>query len=401
MNWRENIKNVFRHPCFNRYTTVGVVWGIAVLAAWLLKHPNNNFIIFRNVFWHVLQQLPLYVEYPEVYHDINHYGPSFSLIIAPFAIFPVKFGYLLWLAAMSALLFMAVRSLPFERKKILFTMWFCANELYTALGVAQFNVAIGAMLILIFVCIEKEKDVWAALLIVVGTLVKIYGIVGLAFFFFSRHKTKFILSLIGWGLVFFALPMLYSSPEYILNQYCEWFPDLIAKNAANHFARFQNISLLGMVRKISGNPDYSDMWLIIPGLILFALPYLRIKQYAFPAFRRMFLVSVMLFVVLFSTGSESSSYIVALTGVAIWFWGVPWKRSKGDIAMLIFAFIITSMSPSDLFPSSIYRPYIHPYALKALPCVLIWFKLIYEMMTRDYAAKDERVPEFNPSVRKS
>ena len=123
--------------------------------------------------------------------------------------------------------------------------------------------------------------------------------------------------------MFFALPMLYSSPEYILRQYGEWLPDLIAKNAANHFSLFQNISLLGIVRKISGNPDYSDMWLIILGLILFALLYLCIGQYASPTFRRMFLVSVMLFVVLFSTGSESSSYIIALTGVAVWFRDVP------------------------------------------------------------------------------
>ena len=123
-----------------RSTTVGVVWGLAVLAAWLLKHPNNNFIIFRNVFWHVLEQLPLYAEYPEIYHDVNHYGPLFSFIVASFAIFPAKFGYLLWLAAMSALLFMAIRSLSFERKKILFIMWFCANELYTALSLAQFNI---------------------------------------------------------------------------------------------------------------------------------------------------------------------------------------------------------------------------------------------------------------------
>ncbi len=400
MNWRENIKNVFRHPVFNRYTTVGVVWGMATLAAWLLKHPNNNFIIFRNVFWHVLHQMPLYAEYPEIYHDINHYGPSFSFIVAPFALFPVKFGYLLWLAAMSALLFIAIRTLPFERKKLLFIMWFCANELYTALCLAQFNIVIGAMLILIFVCIEKEKEVWAALLIVIGLFVKIYGIVGLAFFFFSHRKTKLILSLIGWSLVFFALPMLYSSPEYILRQYGEWLPDLIAKNAANHFSLFQNISLLGIVRKISGNPDYSDMWLIIPGLILFALPYLRTGQYASPTFRRMFLVSVMLFVVLFSTGSESSSYIIALTGVAVWFRGVPWKRPKGDIALLIFAFVLTSMSPSDLFPAFLYRPYVQPYALKALPCVLIWFKLIYEMMTRNYAAADNRTPELIPSSHK-
>ncbi len=378
-------KAFLHRPFFNRYTTIGVIWLIIVLAAWILKYPNNNFMIFRSVFWHVLHQLPLYAEYPEIYHDINHYGPSFSLIVAPFAVFPPRLGFLLWLLAMSGFLFIAIRALPLERKKILFIVWFCANELYTALGVAQFNVVIAALLILTFVFIEKEKDIWATLLIVIGTFVKIYGIVGLAFFFFSRHKLKFILSFIGWSALLFVLPMLLSSSEYIIEQYGEWLPDLIAKNNANHFAKFQNISLLGMVRKISGNPDYSNMWLIISGMILFALPYLRIRQYAYPAFRQMFLVSVMLFVVLFSTGSESSSYSIALTGAAIWFVATPWKRSGWDIALIVFAFILTSMSPSDLFPSFIYRPYVQPYALKALPCVLIWLKLIYEMTTRNYA----------------
>ena len=221
-------------------------------------------------------------------------------------------------------------------------------------------------------------------MIVVGTLVKIYGIAGLAFFFFARRKGRFLWALVGWSVVCFVLPMLLSSPGYILEQYAVWPEALVAKSEANLFALYQNISLPGMVRKISGWTDYSDLWIILPGMALFALPYLRRGQYGQPAFRLMFLASAMLFVVLFSTGSESSGYIIALTGVAIWYVGVPWRRSRWDVALLVFAFVLTSLSPSDLFPRSVFKRYVLPYALKALPCILVWLKLVWEMMTCSY-----------------
>lgn len=150
------------------------------------------------------------------------------------------------------------------------------------------------------------------------------------------------------------------------------------------FSGGQNISLLGMVRKISGCASYSDLWLILGGLIIFGLPYLRIAQYKYKAFRYALLASVLLFVVLFSTGSESSTYIIAFVGVGIWYWSVPWKRSKWDIALMVFAFILTSFSPSDLFPAYLRKEFVQPYALKALPCAIIWFKLSYEMCFRNY-----------------
>ena len=233
--------------------------------------------------------------------------------------------------------------------------------------------------------IEKEKDGWAAFFIVVGTLVKLYGIVGLAFFFFSKHKVNFILSLIGWSIFLFIAPMLISSPEYILGQYQEWMASLTGKNIENLFATHQNISLLGIVRKVSGCASYSDLWLIVPGLALFALPYLRFPQYKNMAFRQTLLASVLMFVVLFSTGSESSGYIIALIGVVIWYTAVPWPRTNWDVALLVFAFILTSLSPSDLFPKIIREQWVQPYALKALPVSIIWFKLCWEMTFRDYS----------------
>ena len=407
MNWKERLKTMAKSPFFNRYTPIGVVWAVAAVAAALLKYPNNNFNIFRHVFWHVWQGLPLYTEYPEAYHDVNLYGPLFGCVVTPFAVWPAQVGLALWLLAMTGLLFVAVRRLPMERQGRLFVAWFCANELFTALCLAQFNVAIAALLILSFVWIEEDHEVWAALMIVVGTFVKIYGVVGLAFFFFVRRKGRFLAALAGWSAVCFVLPMLLSSPGYVVGQYGEWMNALAAKSEANLFALYQNISLPGMVRKISGWADYSDLWIIVPGMVLFALPYLRRSQYRYPAFRLMFLASVMLFVVLFSTGSESSGYIIALTGVAIWYKGVPWRRNRWDMALLVFAFVLTSLSPSDLFPRSVFKRYVLPYALKALPCVLVWLKLTWEMMTCCYELRttsdksDERPPLVGGQRRRS
>lgn len=371
-------------PFFSDSRTLFGLWLLLPVIATLLKlSKHNNFLIFRYVYWHTIEQLPLYVAYDE-YWDTNHYGPFFSLVIAPFAMLPVRWGLFFWLIALSLSLYYAIRKLPFPDRKRIFLYWFCAHELLTALFMSQFNIAIAAIIVATFYCIEKEKDIWAAFFIMLGTFVKLYGIVGLAFFFFSKHKTKFLLALLGWALVMFVAPMAISSPDYIISQYVGWWDSLSAKNAENIFSGGQNISLLGMVRKISGCASYSDLWLISGGLIIFGLPYLRIAQYKYKAFRYTLLASVLLFVVLFSTGSESSTYIIAFVGVGIWYWAVPWKRSKWDIALMVFAFILTSFSPSDLFPAYLRKEFVQPYALKALPCVLIWFKMSYEMCFRNY-----------------
>lgn len=386
---QQRIYLFLQKPFFSDYRTLFGLWLLLPIIATLLKlSKHNNFLIFRYVFWHTIEQTPLYIAYSE-YHDTNHYGPFFSLVIAPFAWMPARAGLLFWLIALSLALYYAIRKLPFPDRKRIFIYWFCAHELLTALFMSQFNIAIAAIIVATFYCIEKEKDIWAAFFIILGTFVKLYGIVGLAFFFFSKHKPKFILALLGWALVMFVAPMAISSPDYIISQYVGWWDSLTAKNAENIFSGGQNISLLGMVRKISQCASYSDIWLILCGLIAFGLPYLRIGQYKYKAFRYTLMASVMLFVVLFSTGSESSTYIIAFVGVAVWYVMAPWQRSKWDVALMVFAFILTSFSPSDLFPAYIRKEFVQPYALKALPCVLIWLKLSYEMCRRDYAQVKE------------
>lgn len=378
----------FHKPFFSNPRTLFGLWTLLAVVAGLTKiapHRHNNFLIFRGVFWHTIQKLSLYDFYPTEYNDHNHYGPIFSLVIAPFAVVPDAIGLLFWLVVLALGMYYAVRRLPLEEGRQIFLYWFCAHELLTALQMQQFNIAIAAIIIGSFAAIEKGREVTAAFLIVLGTFVKLYGVVGLAFVFFVKRKPRFILALIGWSVVCFVAPMLISSPEYVVGQYVEWYERLAAKNGENTFSLMQNISLLGMIRKASGSASYSDLLVILPGLALFGLPYLRFGQYRHLAFRYAILSSVLLFVVLFSTGSESSTYIIPFAGIALWYTTSPWKRSGWDVALLVFTFVLSSLSPSDLFPRSLREAYVLPYALKALPPTLIWLRLSYELLTRDYA----------------
>lgn len=382
------LQDFFHKPFFSNPRTLFGLWTLLAVVAGLTKiapHRHNNFLIFRGVFWHTIQKLSLYDFYPTEYNDHNHYGPIFSLVIAPFAVVPDAIGLLGWLVVLALGMYYAVRRLPLEEGRQIFLYWFCAHELLTALQMQQFNIAIAAIIIGSFAAIEKGREVTAAFLIVLGTFVKLYGVVGLAFFFFVKRKPRFILALIGWSIVCFVAPMLISSPEYVVGQYVEWYERLAAKNGENTFSLMQNISLLGMIRKISGSASYSDLLVILPGLALFGLPYLRFGQYRHLAFRYAILSSVLLFVVLFSTGSESSTYIIPFAGIALWYATSPWKRSGWDVALLVFAFVLSSLSPSDLFPRSLREAYVLPYALKALPPTLVWLRLSYELLTRDYA----------------
>lgn len=374
-------------------------WLLMALIPWASKCLRDKFdldySIFYHSFWHAWQQMPLYIVYPE---DDNYflYGPLFTVLMAPLAVLPYQLGRLAWMLLVTFVPYWSIRKTSFSIRQQVFILWFIAAEAYLCILDSESNSLILACLIFSYYLIGKEKDQWAALVMVLGAATKLFGIVGLAFLPFSRHKLKLCSWLVVWLVLLLVLPMLVFGPEYVWQQYFEWYDVLVHKNELNQFAAGQNVSLLGIVRKVSGCASYSDLWLMIPGMILFALPYLRFNQYQYSAFRQTILASVLMFLILFTTSSESYGYIIAMTGVAIWYTASPWKRNKWDIALMVFAFIITSMSSSDLFIKKLWLELIKPYSLKALPVTIIWLKLTYELYTRDYDEK-KYTEDCNPS----
>lgn len=388
---KDKLQAFFALPFFRDFRTILVLWIILAIVDSVLKYQksDNNFLIYRYVFWHAIEQLPLYIHYPLEFDDLNHYGPVFAYVIAPFAVMPHFLGLLFWNLSLALFLYVAIRRFPFTRYQQLFIMWFCTHDLLLCMMMQQFNIAVAAIIVIAFCLIESERDFTAAFFIMLGTFVKLLGIVALPFFFFSKHKQRLFWALLFWAVIMFVAPMLITSPQYIVNCYGEWYQALIDKNATNTlvwgaYDSMNNISTLGMVRRILNTPNYSDLWVLLPGLLLMAVAYFRVPQWKHLAFRETVLAAVLMFSVLFSTGSESTSFIIAFVGIGLWFVAVPWERSRFDIFLMVFAFLLGSLGASDLYPKAIREGFIHAYGLKALPCTIIWLKMCYEMLTRDY-----------------
>jgi len=344
----------------------------------------NNYLIFKGVFYNTLQEKNIFLQYPDLFFDSNHYGVFFSLLIAPFAMLPDGFGAVLWNVAITLVFLYAIYKLPFSDRKKSFFAWLCLQEFITAATYFQFNIILTGLLMLSAIYIYERKEAQSAFSILIGTFVKVYGIVGLSAFFFIKNKFKFILSFIIIAILFFVLPMLISSPKFGVQSYIDWYVSLSGKNLENQaLGTRQDYSLMGVVRRILQNPNISNLVFLIPGAIVFMLPYLRIKQYKYLPFQLMILASTLLFVVLFSSGSESPTYIIAVAGVMLWFL-MQKKLTKIDIGLLIFVMIFTCFAFSDLFPKSIKEGIFIKYSTKAIPCIMIWLRVMYELLTKDF-----------------
>lgn len=359
---------------------------LGVAIAKLRPDRHNNFTIFRQSWYHLWDGVSLYKPYPEEYFDVYLYGPLFALLMAPISILPEPVSYMVWMLLLAGVLFYALAKIDLGLYERLFVGLFSAKELITGLMMMQYNVAVGAMIILVFVLLERDKVGWAALVLVLATLTKVYGIVALAFFPFCKHKLRFIGYCLLWGVVLACLPLV-MGVDYVVGQYVEWLAALQAKGGANLFAERQNLSLLGMVRKISGSATYSDLWLILAGAALWGSTYLRFGQYSSRYYRMAQLSMTLLFCVLFSTGSETSSYIICIPGIALWYLTRP-DRRWWDIALMVGTLIFSSFSSSDLFPSALKQGLILPYALKAFFPTLVWLRASYELLTVDYLAEN-------------
>ena len=99
------------------------------------------------------------------------------------------------------------------------------------------------------------------------------------------------------------------------------------------------------------------------------------------------LASVSIFLCLFSTGTENSTYVIAYVGIGIWFVSTPNKNKTLKIILLSLA-ILASLSPTDIF-KPLKEPYIIRYSLRAVPPALIWLSIIWEMCFLNFEENEE------------
>jgi hypothetical protein len=136
------------------------------------------------------------------------------------------------------------------------------------------------------------------------------------------------------------------------------------------------------------SPDISTAAIVGSGILLFCTVYANIRRFSERSFRLLMVASVLIFQVIFNPVSESATYITAVTGVLCWWFICP--QTTLDRVLIVSCFILTVLSPSDLFPAFLRDEFTRPYALKALPCVLIWFRVLFLMHAAPVVVQPQR-----------
>ena len=349
------------------------------------SHQLNNFEVFRHVTFHLQQHRNLYLTYPAEYGDVNLYGPVFGILIAPFALMPVALGAVCWVMANTAFLYVAIVRFPMHPVFRGALLLLCAHEMMNNSSWLQTNGFVCGCLLLGFSLTLKGKERWALLFILLASFVKLYGIVGLLFFCFSAHKRAFVGWAIWWSLVCLVAPMLLTSFSFLLTSYQDWFRALQVKAAKNirldNHNFYQDISIPGMIRRVF-YANLQDRYIVIPGGLLFISQWVYYRRWQIPSYQLYLLCSSLLTIVLYSSGAESPTYIIALPAICLWFFLQP--RQRGTVSGFIAAWAITTFSYSDLLTPWFRNHIAMPYSLKALPSAVIWCILFVQIHKKQY-----------------
>ena len=366
----------FKKPIFSDYRFIFGIYALLTLFVSIrtvVTQDANNYRIFYYSLYHLIDGLSLYNEYPAQYSDHFHYAPTFAALFAPVFALPFSVGLFLWHFLFAGVWVLAIYKMPFTHQQKIFAYWFGLQELFTSLVNSQTNPLIAAIPLFTFLCLEKRQVFWAAFFIVLGFNIKIYSLVAAALFLLYPRKIWFLGSLLLWGIVQALLPLLFTTPARLLWQYERWVNQLFIKSENDKWA---NTSIHRLVHTFV-SPDIDTPIIIGAGIILFCTVYIHVEKFKQQSFRMLLIASILIFQVIFNPVAESPTYITAVTGVLIWWFYSP--QTLLDRILLISCLILTIFSPSDLFPAYLREQFVKPYVLKALPCVLIWFRVIYLM----------------------
>jgi hypothetical protein len=366
---------------------LGFIWILAgILTGWkqyMLTGEHsfvNNFVIFKSSFGHFAHHLPLYLEYPKEYFDLYLYGPVFAILMAPFALLPLGISVVMWNVLNAGLLFWALMELPLGISKKSGILWIVLNSLLTALLNTQFHAICISMIIWSYIFVQRGRDFWSASLIVLGILIKFYGIVGLAFFFFSKDRWRFAGYLVFWLVVWGLLPLILGGMTYGWRCYEEWLAILQHKNELNvDISNFRtDVCVMGMFRRITGDGTLSNLWFLVPSMLLNIWVYFQPKKWGDLVFQLRILAFVSIYLMLASTGTESPTLVMAMPGLGIWFMLSEQKRWQW--VLLVITLLISSFSPTDLFPKFLREGYIIRYGLMILPLLGVWLALAVDLL---------------------
>jgi len=337
----------------------------------------NNYVLFKNSFFHLIRGKDLYIPYPEEQWDLFKYSPTFALLFGLLARLPDFIGLFIWNLVNTIPLLIAFRQLRgFSANNKVYALLFCLVELTNSLQNSQSNGLMAALLILTFTSLESRRYFLAAFILGISIYLKIYGGVGIVLYLFYPSKARLFGYTIFWIILLAILPLLVIDFNQLVYLYKSW--DILLKADRQNST---GLSVMGILLSWFHSKTSKNIIVAI-GIILFFLPLSQIRKYRYYDFRLLALSSMLIWIVIFNHKAESPTYIISVCGIAIWFF--TQTKTKINIILVLLAFIFTSIASGDLFPYYMKEEFIKPLQLKALFSIIIFGKISYELFTRKF-----------------
>ena len=349
---------------------VALLWLGAIVSATLqhgVRTQNNNFRIFRAASRHLVAGTDLYAAYPAEHFDFYKYSPTFALLFAPFAYVPFPLAMLLWNALNAGVLYVAI-GLVLPRRAATIARVIVFLDMLGSLQNAQSNALVAALIVLTFAAYERHHTALGSLAAVAGTYIKLFPLAGVSFAIFHPRKHRVALALVAGLALFALLPLLITPPDTLLAQYTSWRAIGTADSLKLGY------SVMNVLEQLfhAGMPN----WPIQLAGVLVLLAPVVVQRWRWHDWdlRRLYLCSVLVFCVIFNHLAESPTFVVALTGVGIWFAAIA-RPSRWEWALLGFIVLFTILASSDLMPQQIQRDFFDRYRFKTVPLIALWIEL--------------------------
>jgi len=358
---------------------------VASSQAYLLKvetrdggNPNltkyNNYVIFKQSHFHLLEGKNLYQAYPEEHWDLYKYSPAFALLFGGLARLPDWLGLTLWNLLNVVVFIVAMLYLPgLDSKKRQLVLLLCAVEGMTSLQNSQSNMLVAGLLILGLALLERGRPLTATLCLVATFYIKIFGIVALILLLLYPGKRKSIPYALSWLVLLGLVPAAVTGFGPLIQSYMQYLDMLKTDQSFS-----VGFSVMGWLKSWFGL-ETPKILLALAGLVITCLPLVWFRKFTAPAARYLFFSVLLVWMVIFNHKAESPTFIIAVSGILIWF--VITERTVLNILLLSLVIVFTSLAPTDIFPLSVRAGLFEPYVVKAVPCILVWLKMLLDLFT--------------------
>lgn len=341
-------------------------------------HVDYNFEIFRRSFVHLREGRDLYAAYPAEQVDLFKYSPTFAFLFAPFALLPTLLSLLLWNTANVLSLWYAVRrALPPRNANLVLAIAFI--EIVHATQRAQSNSLVTGLMVLGFVLLEERRQLAASVAVVLATCIKIFPVLAVVPAVFHPRRGRMALVMLLVGAVAILLPLVLTSAPLLLSQYRSWYA--LERLDATAGATGGAAGLYGGVMhwvRLALHVSWPNGPIQLVGAALLLAPLIRTDRWHDRVFRLRVLSSLLLFATIFNPQVEAPSFVIAMTGVGIWY--ATSSRGLLEHLLLGLTFTIISLGASEALPAGV-RAFVIEHKLKILPCLALWLVVQYQLLT--------------------